>query len=119
MKPNWFKQVAGWLVERAGRLKLNTRVFSRSPLSSVLELEALMAGVDAKRSMWQALRLSTQLSADKGSAASCFGALVERAEGQHRRLEALHAMAVRQALGPATSQTAAKVPAPVPAGCRR
>ena len=38
-----------------GRLKLNGRLVRRSPLSDVLELEALGAGVTAKRDLWLAL----------------------------------------------------------------
>ena len=37
-----------------GRLKLNGRLVGYSPLARVLELEALMSGVQAKRGLWQA-----------------------------------------------------------------
>src|SRR5437764_745262 len=50
------KIAAGWTAEKAGRLKLNGRLTSYSPLSRVVELEALMAGVTGKLAGWRALR---------------------------------------------------------------
>jgi hypothetical protein len=45
----------GAAAEKAGRLKLNGHILSRSPLSSVFELEALLAGVEGKRCGWRTL----------------------------------------------------------------
>ncbi|WP_055598571.1 hypothetical protein [Streptomyces aureus] len=45
----------GRLAERAGRLKLNGRVLTRSPLSDVLELEAMRLGVEGKACVWRCL----------------------------------------------------------------
>ncbi|MCX5232559.1 hypothetical protein ABZY16_07775 [Streptomyces sp. NPDC006553] len=45
----------GRLAEKAGRLKLNGRVLSRSPLSDVLELEAMRLGVEGKACAWRSL----------------------------------------------------------------
>lgn len=42
--------------ERVGRLKMNGRLTAYSPLSRVLEIELLMAGVQAKLRLWRALR---------------------------------------------------------------
>jgi hypothetical protein len=42
--------------ERVGRLKTNGSLIGYSPLSRVLELEALISGVKAKRLLWQSLR---------------------------------------------------------------
>jgi hypothetical protein len=50
------KVAIGWLSEKAGRLKLNGRLLSRSPLSDVLELEALRISVEGKSAMWRVLR---------------------------------------------------------------
>jgi hypothetical protein len=44
-----------WLLEKAGRLKLNGQVRGHSPLSPLVELEGLEAGVSGKRSLWQVL----------------------------------------------------------------
>jgi hypothetical protein len=43
-------------LEWVGRAKLNGRILTRSPLSSVDELEALRLGVEGKRSGWRSLR---------------------------------------------------------------
>jgi len=44
-----YKVCAGWIGEKAGRLKLNGRLLSRSPLSSLEELEMMCLGVAARR----------------------------------------------------------------------
>lgn len=41
--------------ERLGRLKLNGRLIRYSPLSRVIELEGLIAGVQAKCRLWQSV----------------------------------------------------------------
>src|SRR5947209_20559101 len=46
------KVLAGIVAERVGRLKLNGRILESSPLSRVVELEALALGVEGKRSLW-------------------------------------------------------------------
>lgn len=51
-----YKVYAAWAAEKAGRLKLNGHVWSRSPLSIVVELEALRLGVEAKAAGWRTLR---------------------------------------------------------------
>ncbi|MEV6715830.1 SRPBCC family protein [Lentzea sp. NPDC051208] len=50
------KEAIGWLVEKAGRLKLNGRVLGRSPLSDVLELETLRVSIEGKVALWRTLR---------------------------------------------------------------
>ncbi|MFD6986417.1 transaldolase, partial [Streptomyces sp. NPDC059956] len=50
------KVAMGWLAEKAGRLKLNGRVLSRSPLSDVVEAEAMLLAVHGKAVGWRALR---------------------------------------------------------------
>ncbi|BFV60949.1 hypothetical protein KCMC57_up60530 [Kitasatospora sp. CMC57] len=54
-----YKIAAGWLAERAGRLKSNGRLARRSPLSDLLELEALLLGMRGKTLLWQTLRQIT------------------------------------------------------------
>jgi hypothetical protein len=49
------KPAGAWLLEKAGRLKLNGQVRGHSPLSPLVELEGLEAGVSGKRSLWQVL----------------------------------------------------------------
>lgn len=50
------KMAFGWVGEKAARLKLNGRLFARSPLSPVLELEAMRLGVEGKAAGWRTLR---------------------------------------------------------------
>ena len=49
------KRVAAIVGERLGRLKLNGHLLRPSPLSKVLELEMLSAGVTAKERLWDGL----------------------------------------------------------------
>lgn len=49
------KMAGGWTGEKLGRLKLNGRLLSASPLSRVVELEGLSLGIEGKRSLWRAL----------------------------------------------------------------
>jgi hypothetical protein len=51
-----YKVYAGWIAEKAGRVKLNGHLLSRSPLSSVTELEGMRLGVEGKASAWRTLR---------------------------------------------------------------
>jgi hypothetical protein len=51
-----YKTWGAWIAERAGRLKLNGRLLARSPLSRVLELEAIRLGVEGKAAGWRTLR---------------------------------------------------------------
>jgi hypothetical protein len=96
VEPSTLKAGMGWLGERVGRLKLNQRVFGRSPLSDVLELEGLIAGVSGKLQLWRGLALIAPV--DQRLERFDFQDLAQRAEDQRRRLEELHARASRRAL---------------------
>src|SRR3954453_17833622 len=50
------KALVPWFAERLGRFKLNGSLLSYSPLSRVVELEALSLGVEGKLSMWRNLQ---------------------------------------------------------------
>jgi hypothetical protein len=50
------KIAVGWLAEKAGRLKPNGTWVTRSPLSSVVELEGLLLGITGKLALWRTLR---------------------------------------------------------------
>jgi hypothetical protein len=56
VSPQQWRAPLGVAAERAGRLKLNGHIFSRSPLSSVIELDALLVSIESKRAVWKALR---------------------------------------------------------------
>ena len=88
------KQAAAWLGEKAGRLKLNGSLTGYSPLSRVVELEALTAGVNAKLSMWQLL---SQISDDPVLADFDHQRLIDRALAQLRELEQHRRAAARLA----------------------
>jgi hypothetical protein len=49
------KVSAAWAAEKLGRLKLNGRLRGYSPLSRLVELEALTLGVSGKLALWRAL----------------------------------------------------------------
>ncbi|MER6690338.1 hypothetical protein [Streptomyces minutiscleroticus] len=51
-----YKILASRLAERAGRLKSNGRIVQRSPLTTVVELEALRLVVEGKAACWRMLR---------------------------------------------------------------
>ena len=50
------KETLAWTGERAARLKLNGQIKGYSPLSRVLELEALSVGIAGKLARWQSLQ---------------------------------------------------------------
>ncbi len=52
-----YKVGAAWIGEKAGRLKFNGRLRSRSPLSDLEELEMLRLGVEGKAAGWRTLRI--------------------------------------------------------------
>jgi hypothetical protein len=91
---------AGWLVEKAGRLKLNGRLLSYSPLSRVVELEALAAGVRGKLGLWRTLAATAP--DDPRLAEFDFVHLIERAEEQLTGIDAQHARAVEAMLAEAS-----------------
>ncbi len=88
------KPLAAILGERLGRLKLNGRLWSYSPLSRLDELELLQIGVVGKRRLWRALE---HTHADDLPGFE-LGALAARATEQLRRLETLHLKAAALAL---------------------
>jgi len=53
-----YKVAAGWALEKAGWLKTNGRLLHRSPLSDLVELEALVLGVQGKAAGFRACAAS-------------------------------------------------------------
>jgi hypothetical protein len=93
--PKKWRGPAGIAAERVGRLKLNGHVFTRSPLSSVLEIEALQAGVAAKRSAWRTLR---RLADSEGNLdAAELDSLINKSLEQTELLENVRSWAIDQA----------------------
>jgi hypothetical protein len=89
------KQAFGWAGEKVGRLKPNNRLFGYSPLSRVIELEALSLGIEGKRGLWQALRATNE----PRLAEFDFDALIERAAAQRSSLEEQRLAAAQTAFG--------------------
>ena len=91
-----YKVAAGWVAEKVGRLKLNGRLLSRSPLSDVIELEGLHLGVQGKAAGWRLLRALAET--EPRLDATQLDALIQRAERQAAELEQLRVAAGRDAL---------------------
>lgn len=89
------KSAMAWIAEKAGRLKPNGQLVGGSPLSGLLELEGLTAGIQAKRALWQALAALE----DPPPAISelPFDDLINSAEDQQRRIEPHRLEAARRA----------------------
>jgi hypothetical protein len=92
------RMALGWLGEKAARVKPNGRLVSRSPLSDVLELEAMRLGVEGKASMWRTLRTlaADEERLDRGEIED----LLRRAGGQAETLEAMRIRTASGALAP-------------------
>jgi hypothetical protein len=76
------KPAAAMAAERLGRLKPNGRLRSYSPLSRLVELDALVLALDSKRLLWQSLRDARLAGADVD-----VDALIARAERRRLALE--------------------------------
>ncbi len=76
-----YKQVAVWVAEKASRAKLNGSLFSRSPLSSLVEFEFLASAVRGKRSGFETLRITAGV--DDRIDAPLFDRLIEQANRQY------------------------------------
>ena len=87
------KNAVAWAGEKVGRLKLNGQIRGYSPLSRMLELEALSVGVAGKLALWQSLQSVPALSerfpeCDLDRLAE--RARRQRAEIDEQRIEAAH-----------------------------
>lgn len=87
VRPNLAMGATAQIAERIGRLKPNGRALRRSPLSDLMEIEALVDAVAAKRTGWQALE-----TAGIGSPPNVpsMAELCRRADEQLAQLNALH-----------------------------
>jgi hypothetical protein len=90
------KRFVPFVGERVGRLKLNGSLFGYSPLSRLVELEALALGVEGKLSMWVNLSVLPQ---EGGLEQFDLYALADRARAQRRGLEEHRLEAARIGLG--------------------
>ncbi|MFI9387710.1 hypothetical protein [Kutzneria sp. NPDC052558] len=98
VRQDYVKIAGGWLGEKLGRLKPNGRLFSRSPLSRLVELEAMSLGVDGKAAGWQTLRRLAEH--DDRLDQVHLDELTARAEAQRQCLEAMRGRAAAALLEP-------------------
>ena len=96
VQPQPVKVAAAWAAEKVGRLKMNGSVRSRSPLSDVVELEAMRTGVEGKAAAWRLLQ--TMAEYDTRLADVDFAGLLERAQRQSEQLDRLRLEVARDRL---------------------
>jgi hypothetical protein len=77
------KAFGAWALEKLGRSKLNGQLTGYSPLSRLVELEALYLGITGKRNMWRVL----QRTLGNDVPGFEFGELGRRAERQAAEVE--------------------------------
>jgi hypothetical protein len=90
-----YKVAGGWVAEKVGRAKPNGRLLSRSPLSSVIELEGMRLGVLGKGSGWRLLR--SLADSEPRLDPADLDRLIERADRQAAELEQLRITAANEA----------------------
>lgn len=89
------KETAASVAEKLGRLKLNGQLRGYSPLSRVLELEALSVGIAGKLALWESLQ-SVPALAERVSDFD-LERLAERARRQREEVEEHRLRAARAA----------------------
>ena len=101
VEPSRLKAAVASTAEKLGALKLNGRVVRRSPLSTVVELEAMQMAVRCKRSSWETMQMVIPTPAPVD-----LDALDARADHQLEVLSGLHAGCVANAFAPQPSGVA-------------
>lgn len=86
-RPRRARQAAAWVGEKVGRLKLNRRVASRSPMTPLIELELLRGVITANQSLWQVLE---EYAEPLGLDAAEFARRARDADEQRERLGRMH-----------------------------
>ena len=104
-----YKVCAAGAGEKAGRMKFNGRLLSRSPISDLEELELMRLGVEGKAAGWRTLRALADT--DKRLDPGHLDELISRARRQADLLEELRAQAVGQVISswPLAAGSPAKV----------
>jgi hypothetical protein len=91
-----YKVFGAWAGEKAGILKLNGRLLTRSPLSDLEEAEVLRLGVEGKAAGWRTLRVLAD--GERRLDAARLDELLERAARQSATLETLRISAADRVL---------------------
>ena len=96
IKIRGYKMFAAWAGEKAGRLKFNGHLLTRSPLSDLEETEMLRLGVEGKAAGWRTLRAVAERDSrlDTGQ----LDELLARAARQSDELESLRVRIAAQVL---------------------
>ena len=97
-----YKTGLGWVGERIGRLKLNGHLITRSPLSSLEELELLRLGAEGKAAGWRTLRVLAD--SDHRVDARQLDELLGRARSQVEILENLRVKAANDVINRGAAQ---------------
>ena len=95
-----YKVYAAWIGEKAGRLKFNGYLLTRSPLSRLEELEIMRLGVEGKAAGWRTLRSLART--DHRLEPARLDELLARAGHQAEVLEGLRVRAADQLISPQT-----------------
>jgi hypothetical protein len=93
--PSAIKSAMGSAAELVGRLKSNGRIVRRSPVTPVVELEGLAAGIVTKRNLWRTLRQAT--ASQRALDLAELDRLIEGATSQFERIVEAHDRAAREA----------------------
>jgi hypothetical protein len=95
VRRNGLKTALAMAAERGGRLKLNGRLTSYSPLSRFTELDLLVYGIEGKKVLWQNLRDCARLGERLPDVD--FDELIARAQRQRDEVEPFRLAAGRAA----------------------
>lgn len=90
------RRAAGWLAERASRLKLAVDDPSNGDLRAFETIELISLGIEGKISLWTTL--SSVASTNPVLSGLDYENLIARARGQRQAMEAMHVSAAREAL---------------------
>jgi uncharacterized protein (UPF0548 family) len=96
VKVRGYKVFAAWAGEKAGYLKLNGHLLTRSPLSALEETEFLRLGVEGKAAGWRTLRVLAEN--DSRLDPVRLDELLARADRQSQQLEELRVSVADQVL---------------------
>ncbi len=91
-----YKVYAAWVGEKAGRLKFNGHLLTKSPLSYLEELELMRLGVEGKAAGWRTLRVLAD--SDQRLDAARLDELIAKARRQSELLEELRVRAAAQVI---------------------
>ncbi len=91
-----YKVYAAWVGEKAGRLKFNGHLLTKSPLSYLEELEMMRLGVEGKAAGWRTLRVLAD--SDQRLDAAWLDELIAKAQRQSELLEELRVGAAAQVI---------------------